>query len=264
MPKSDYALKQKKAKLYASPVQAVIQPVKTALGQFAEPLPGYPVWGIDTSHWSGPMDLAKLKAEGGTFVIIKYLHGKLRTRWAKENYRYAKDAGLAVSSYQWLVSVSEGVSPGGQAREYAAMLKDYPVDFVPWIDYERSSNGKRFNPDLGDLTGWQVPFEDAYGDFGIYTSNGYWGEKGSPSEKWRRPFWQARYGKSTLFTRPWGNDWDIWQYSEGGNGRKYGALLQNERVAEFGPHGDGEKSIDMNVFRGSLDEFNVFCGVGNG
>jgi GH25 family lysozyme M1 (1,4-beta-N-acetylmuramidase) len=249
---SDYALKQRKAKLYASPVAAVVQPVKVALGKFDAPLPGY-VWGMDLSHWSGVWNFDKAKLEGCSFVILKYMDGKLRTRFARENYRGATDAGMLVGSYQWLRSVKEGISPAGQAREYLRMLNDYPVDIRPCVDFESSPRGKKYNADQSDLWSFRLAFREGYGSEPmIYTSWGYWTQYGSQSPSWIAcPFWQARYGKSTLNIKPWGDRWEFWQYTEGGDGIKYGSPR------------DGEKSVDMNVWHGTMAELNAFCGVDN-
>ena len=97
--------------------------------------PNYKVFGADTSFWSLELDFDKYKAAGASFVIIKALHGKNVDPYFIRNYSRARSAGVYVSSYQWLVPGSQ-LSIKDQVQAYAAILQDYPHDFVPWLDYE--------------------------------------------------------------------------------------------------------------------------------
>ena len=212
------------------------------------------VLGLSTSHWTGRVDWAKAKANGIQFAIIKACHGKnTNIAWFRENYQGARDAGVLVGAYAWLTKPTFMTSAGGQARAFAALLRNYPTDLPPVVDFEKNGKTNRYdpkvNPTASDLWGWVKPFEDTTGVKPmIYTSPGYWGEYGSISQTWADyPLWQAEYNPQTVKIKPWGK-WDIWQFSEQGRGEDYGVPR------------DGEIACELNYWRGSLDELYAFCG----
>jgi hypothetical protein len=131
------------------------------------------------------------------------------------------------------------------------MLKTYPLDIPPVIDFEWTKyNGAVSNPTADDLYGWVVPFEDETGIVPmIYTAPGYWNQYGSKSAFWTKyPLWQAQYSvvnPSPML--PWG-DCDLWQWTPTGDGKVYGFPA------------DGEKEADLSYFNGTLEDFYEFCG----
>ena len=159
------------------------------------------------------------------------------------------DAGLLVGGYQWLYKASQ-VSPGGQAREFVAYLKDHPVHIRPAVDFEWSREGKQFNVGIDDLRGHVIPFTDGYGKKPmIYTAVGYWSEYGSLDPMWADyPSWQARYGDTALPMAPW-PVWKFWQFTDNGEGARYGVPS------------DGEKDVDLNYWCGPLTDLCAWCGV---
>ena len=207
------------------------------------------VFGIDTSHWTGVVDWQVAKAAGIRFTIIKMLDGKLISRFAEENYKGAIEAGVLVGGYQWLYKASQ-VSPGGQAREFLAFLKDHPVQIRPTVDYEWSPQGQKFNVTIDDLWGHVLPFEEGYGKKPmIYTASGYWSQYGSLDKKWAEyPSWQARYGASALLMPPWPT-WTFWQFTDHGEGARYGVPPE------------GEKAVDLNYWSGTLADLYTWCGL---
>ena len=241
---SDYMQKRKALRTKGLP--AVIATVNVALGQFTEPEPGRTL-GIDVSHWSGIVDFDKARDAGIKFAIIKYMDGVLPADYAEINYAGALHAGLLVGSYQWLRSE---LSEGRQAREYAAMLRNMPPDIVPAVDYEQSPRGKKYDPTIGNLYSIMAPLQDLLGLTPmVYTSPGFWGDHGSQAEVYKHcNLWLANYGRpSPVLPAPW-LQWDIWQFTETGNGARYGVPR------------DGEKAVDLNYFRGSIDEMLLWCG----
>lgn len=227
-------------------VKAAISHAQISLGMFDRPDPNR-VWGVDTSHWTGVVDWQQAKERGCAFAIIKYMDGTFPTRFARENYRGAVDAGVLVGSYQWLRKASE-VSPGRQAREYLAMLRDMPVNLPPAVDFEWSPAGKKFNVNTSDLYGFVIPFEDGYGSLSmVYTAIGYWSQYGSKDPFWAARYsWQARYGGNPLLMLPWLNT-KIHQWTEKMDGEWMGIPP------------DGEKGADGNYWLGTLAELYAFC-----
>jgi lysozyme len=236
----------KRKKLRTTGLAGVVATIATNTGiYFTQPEPGRTL-GIDVSHWTGIVDWPKAKAAGIKFAIIKYMDGILPADYAEINYTGAVDAGLLVGSYQWLRSE---ISEGRQAKEYAAMLKSMPVDLPPAVDYEASFRGKKYDPDIGNLYSILVPLQDlVQRQLMVYTSIGFWGNHGSTSNLYRDcALWQAQY-KVTAPTKMYWPRWDIWQFTETGEGARYG-------VPKF-----GERAVDLNYFRGTVLELLTWCG----
>jgi lysozyme len=208
------------------------------------------VLGLSTSHWTGVVDWQVAKANGIQFAIMKARHGLKSVAYFKENYRGAKDAGILVGAYLWLQHATLS-SPGTQARAYAKFLLDYPVDLPPFVDYEWSKEGKRYNPIIDDLWGCVVPFSEAYGKQpGIYTAPGYWNERGSTNALWASfPLWLAQYRQGLADPlNPW-IGYDFLQWTEIGEGIQYGVPVT------------GERSCELNYWRGTREELLTFCGL---
>lgn len=204
---------------------------------------------IDTSHWTGVVDWQKAKAEGIHGAIIKFTDGKTVSKYAEENYKGARDAGLPVGGYHWLYR-SANISVGGQARYYLDFLKDHPCDIRPTVDYEWTKyGGAQSNPTIDDLYGFVVPFEDGYGKQPmIYTAPGYWNDpkyNNSKATVWARyPLWVAQYRVQTPQPlAPWYDKYTLWQFTPNGDGVKYGSNPLFSR------------SADLSYFNGTLGEF---------
>jgi lysozyme len=208
------------------------------------------VSGLSTSHYTGVVDWAKAKANGIQFAIIKAKHGLNTANFFKENYRGAKDAGVLVGAYAWLVHPAIA-SAGGQARTFADFLRDYPVDLPPFVDFEWNPGPKKDNPDSGDLWGFVIPFETAYGKKpGVYTAPGYWSEYGATNALWANyPLWMAQYNKGLSDPMPPWQKYDVLQWSVLGEGIKYGIPITGERACE------------LNYWRGTRAELLAFCGL---
>lgn len=202
------------------------------------------VFGIDVSNWTGVVDWDAAKAAGVAFVFIKFMDGLVRARLAKEHYKGAKDAGILVGAYHWLRAE---IDVGRQAREYVAMLRDFPCDIRPAVDFEWAVAGFQ-NPTAQNLWGFSDVFLREFGfQPMIYTAPGYWAQYGNSAARWsEHPLWIAHYRvREPVVPRPW-KRWDFWQFSESGDGKRYGA--------------QGEKGIDLNYWRGSMAELLEFCG----
>jgi hypothetical protein len=150
-----------------------------------------------------------------------------------------------VSSYQWLVPGSQ-LSIKDQVQAYAAVLQDYPHDFVPWLDYEAGSA----SPDASDFSAYVDLFRQSTGrELGVYSAYGKLIEPKSaiPDRYSTMKFWVANYSVSfPRIAKPFTN-WDFWQFTESMPAAAYG----------FPP--DGERAMDMNYFNGSMETFLAFC-----
>jgi lysozyme len=208
------------------------------------------ILGIDVSHWDGIVNFQKAIDAGVKFVIIKAMDGKVETRYFRDNYAGARNAGLIVGAYQWLYPSSK-ISAGGQAREFINLLKGYPVDIVPVIDFEWTNwGGAPANPTESDLNGYCVPFEAEYGTKPmIYTSAGYWNQYGNVmNQAWKEyPLWVANYGVSyPMIPRPW-DRFNFWQFSASGDAQLYGIDPNVKRA------------VDLDYWNGTYDELVNWC-----
>lgn len=210
----------------------------------------FPVWGIDTSFWTGQIDWVKFKNAGGTFAIIKMLDGTGLDAWFERNYFSAIAADVYVSTYQWLYS-DRKQSVETQAKKYAEMLDKYPVDFYPAIDYEWSS----INPTREDLKKYLAVFKSCskYSPM-IYSAPGYLndGAYALSSDFAEYPLWVAHYGVSNPEVSKPFTSWLFWQFTEKADGVSLGSSKY------------GEEEIDANYFNGSLSEFVEICNHSGG
>jgi GH25 family lysozyme M1 (1,4-beta-N-acetylmuramidase) len=204
--------------------------------------PDFKVFGADTSLWSLEVDFQKYKAAGASFVIIKALHGTRIDPYFSRNYARARAAGVPVSTYQWLLPATQ--SPvEEQARSYAELLRDYPHDFRPWLDYEGETRAR-------DLIHAVDLLQQAAGrPIGAYSTFGRFNDAvpALPKSFSSLGLWIARYSTSfPAVPRPFVN-WNFWQFTENFPGEA------------FGFPDDGERQIDMNYFNGSPEVFRAFC-----
>lgn len=224
----------------------LLKSIQSVLGLYVSPDPSK-VLGIDTSHWTGVVDWNVAKAAGVKFAIIKAMDGITPTKYFVENYKGAKAAGIAVGAYSWLYSAAV-LSPGRQARAYADLLRQYPCELPPTVDFEWTASG---NPTWDDLWGFVSPLEQIMlVKPMIYTAYGYWRQYGSTNSIWAGyPLWTAQYGVTTPTSyAPWNGKHTIWQFTDRGEGVKYGFPAT------------GEKMADLNYFNGTIEEFYTWIG----
>jgi GH25 family lysozyme M1 (1,4-beta-N-acetylmuramidase) len=204
--------------------------------------PSYKVFGADTSLWSLEVDFDKYKAAGAAFVIIKALHGTDIDPYFSRNYARAREAGILLSTYQWLLPDSERPIQE-QVQTYADLQRDYPHDFVPWLDYE-GDVGPR------DLICYLKTFQQLTGrQIGVYSSFARLSDAvpALPEEFSSLSLWIAQYSANyPPVPRPFKN-WDFWQFTESMPGESFGFTQ------------DGEHLVDMNYFNGTMDTFLAFC-----
>jgi GH25 family lysozyme M1 (1,4-beta-N-acetylmuramidase) len=211
------------------------------------------VLGIDLHQWSGDkVDWVKMKDAGIKFVLIKCKHG-LRTEWNFHTlWDGAAKAGLLRGAWSWLYP-SSVISAGTQARSTHTELAADPGEIKPFVDFEWTSfAGRPANPGTGDLWGWVKPYEDEFGIRpGIYTSYGFWNEvaANAPASVWGAyDLWVANYKTlAPTLPRAW-TTWKFWQWTEAGDGVKYGVDPYSERA------------VDLNYWNGTVEDLLKYAG----
>lgn len=194
--------------------------------------------GCDVSHWQGRIDFEKMREAGASFVFIKASQGTWTDRKFDENYMLAKRAGLIVGEYHYL----DWSAPAGQqARHFASLVREYPPDIEPVVDYEERTNApNRLAAPLALSVFVKTVKEAVNRTCMIYTSPGYWKEYGDASARWQEhPLWIAHYGvNKPAVPKPW-SGWLFWQYTDRGDGSKFGVE---------------SKQVDLNWFNGTVEE----------
>lgn len=170
-----------------------------------------------------------------------------------ENMKRAKEAGLLRGTYWFYDS---RVHPVKQAELYISALKGDLGELPLVADFE-----ERYN---GPYKGWKYWYDFltalqrlAPGKrIMIYTAYYYWVEF-APSAIFNKasldwfgqfPLWIAGYNTpEPKVPEPWkAQGWEFWQYTDNGDGALYGVESKN---------------IDLNYFRGGMDEFLLKYGV---
>lgn len=198
--------------------------------------------GVDFSVWqddnSTPqmMDCYKARREGAVFAFVKASQNVRLDPDFVMNWQHTKDAGLVRGTYHFMDWSKPALD---QARFYAGVLAADPGDMLV-LDYECRTGipspgtarqaAHDFLVEIMRLTG-KIPL--------LYTSPSFWAEHGSSDSWWAQfPLWIAHYYASKpKIPAPWIN-WTFWQYTDKGDGLRYGAE---------------SKQLDMNYFNGNAE-----------
>ena len=197
------------------------------------------------------IDFVKMKAAGAGYVIIRAGQRSWPDPDFATNWSMAKKAGLPRGSYWFYDSRQE---PKKQAEKWIETvgwdLGELPL-FADFEDeyhgiYDGFKNWKIFLARTRELAGTH--------EIGIYTAYYYWNEKVPVKEQdafKSYPVLIANYvsineamaNPDPLVPAPWGaQDWLFWQFTEDGDGKKYGAESNH---------------IDLNLFNGDRAAFNA-------
>lgn len=198
------------------------------------------VFGVDVSSYQGQVDWPVLAEEGVVFAFIKATEGSgLQDQRFQENWTNAQEAGIRVGAYHFFSYDSPGET---QAENFIEQVPVKEDTLPPVVDIE--FYGDYLNtPMESELV---KPILDAY----LQEIQAVYGKK---------PILYVTYRSYDLYVK--GNypdypvwvsspmvvpaliDWDFWQYS-------HGAKLP-------GYYGTQDR-IDLNVFRGSMEDFLAF------
>lgn len=169
--------------------------------------------GLDVSNvQEQPVDAARAKAEGCTFIGIKASQGTARSgifakdRFFAENVLRAREAGLTVLAYHFLlngydtdISTTQTEAGGrAEADNFLAQLQAVGggEGIVPCVDYEQflATPGYR-DPQPPTLAGWLDRVGETLGRWGrplIYAADWYWSRH--PTEAFSgHALWWANY-----------------------------------------------------------------------
>ena len=198
----------------------------------------YPVRGVDVSSYQGQIDWETLSEQNIKFAFIKATEGSsfVDKRFAY-NFEQAQKTHLAVGAYHFFSFQSAGKT---QAENFIKTVKPFEGMLPPVVDFEFF--GDATLPDKAsvekELCDMLNILEDYYGIKPIiYATEGaydmYLSGKYENYDIWIR----------NVKTRPKmsdGRKWKFWQYTN--------------REKLRGYNGD-EKFIDMNVFSGTVEDF---------
>lgn len=199
------------------------------------------VFGVDVSSYQGVVDWPMLAEQGVDFAFIKATEGSaLQDRQFAFNWTSAQTAGIRTGAYHFLSYDSPGET---QADNFISMVPVTQGALPPVVDIEFYGPYLETPPDKEHVRSILDPLlerlEEHYGVKPILyvTYRSYYRYlAGGGYEGY--PIWCS---SPTIF--PLVPDWDFWQYS-------HTARLE-------GYYGSQER-IDLNIFRGSREEFEQF------
>ena len=184
------------------------------------------VFGIDVSHYQGKIDWKKVKESGKAFAIMKCMYEAQSHRideTFEENYRQCGIYGIARGVYIFIGRCSIA-DPEKDARALIAHLKNRPLEYGIWLDYESEHLGKQGKKKIESMTKIYADiFRQAGYYVGIYCNKSWYDHLISDALKAEYDFWIARYpkndvgaynGKSSL--KPSYKTAVAWQYSSKG------------------------------------------------
>jgi len=199
----------------------------------------FPVPGIDISHHQGAIDWPSVRDSGVVFAFIKASEGEnhLDSRFA-ENWRESGAAGIVRGPYHFFTFCTAGIS---QAENFLAVIPKSELTLPPVVDVEFAGNCVNWSTVdriRAELSAFLKRVERStsrrpilyltYDSF-HRVADGYFLQY----EIWiRNLLWEPSLSQPMA--------WTFWQYTDAG------------RISGIkGP-------VDLNVFRGSLEEFERF------
>ncbi|WP_110926431.1 glycoside hydrolase family 25 protein [Bacillus massiliglaciei] len=203
----------------------------------------YPVKGVDVSAYQGEIDWLKLEKQGLAFAFIKATEGSgFVDKMFKKNWEAADETTLRTGAYHFFSYDSKGET---QAQNFINNVPVREQSLPPVIDVEFYGD-KEKNPPSRDQAEEELQtmvnmLEDRYGKrVIIYTTNKaydlYIENSFDQCDIWIRDVF-------TSPSLPDKREWSFWQYTD-----------RKKLVGYSGK----EKFIDVNVFYGSEQEFNVY------
>ena len=203
----------------------------------------FPVQGVDVSHYQGDIDWKVLQMQNIDFAYIKATEGSRHVdEKFVENWKNASRTSLKIGAYHFFSFDSEGEN---QAENFIRTVGTLEGKLIPVIDVEYYGDKFRNPPEkekvVKELKDMCACLEQEYGAKPmLYTTNTVYRKylKGEFDFE-EYPLWIRDVYFTPDITIQ--DQWTIWQYSDT-------SILKGYR-------GD-EKFIDVNVFRGDLEELN--------
>lgn len=199
---------------------------------------GYAVHGVDVSHYQGEIDFDALAAQGMRFAFIKATEGSTWVdEYLEKNLAGVQTAPMRPGFYHFFSYDSPGST---QAENFIANVPALEGMLPPVIDvefyggyYKDPAGKEQVTRELRDMV---QALEAHYGMKPVIYCTGkayrlYIRETFEDCDLWIR----------SVYTRPLpGMDWTFWQYTDS---------------AKLGGYSGKEECIDVNVFRGTAEEF---------
>ena len=185
------------------------------------------VFGLDVSHYQQQIDWKKVAAQDKKFAILKCQYEAQSHRIDEQfenNYRGCGIYGLARGVYIYIGRRSIE-DPVGDARALLGHLKNRPLEYGIWLDYE-SDHLRRLGKDkiLRLTKTYADIFRQAGYYVGIYCNQDWFDHVIHPDLKKDYEFWIARYPlkdigaySKTSKLRPSFGEAVAWQYSSKGH-----------------------------------------------
>ena len=201
-------------------------------------------FGVDVSSYQGTVDWSALAEQGVDFAFIKATEGSLlQDKQFSANWAGAAEAGVRTGAYHFLSYDSPGET---QADNFISAVPVTQGALPPVVDIEFYGDNLKNPPDKDHVKAVLDPLlerlEEHYGvkpilyvtyrSYDLYLKDGY--------EEYL--FWF-----SSPVVAPFWRPWTFWQYSHS---------------AQLEGYSGGEERIDLNVFKGSREEFQALFGPG--
>lgn len=213
------------------------------------------IFGIDISSWQKDYPLAKVKADGMEFVIIRLCDGTYQDPLFQSHLEDAEKQGLLVSTYWYLRAPSEGTSIAQQVDVIDKQMNGRR-DLGVWIDVESVDKQGRALLTKDDVWAAKRELEArGYHVPGIYSGAWYWEVMpgGEPSMEGLGHLWVSNYGKNRK-----GDPRDTYLADGGANHRGWTYPLGDRKpdLLQFGSEGvvGDHYPVDVNAYRGTRDE----------
>lgn len=200
--------------------------------------------GIDVSRYQGTIDWLKVKSQGVAFAFIKATEGAdYVDPTCVPNVKNAKIQNILTGIYHFYLP---GVSPLDQAKNVLAIWKTTMPEMPIVVDLEKAPTvvtGFRTDVQLFvdtlDSETKKPPI--------IYTNNYFWKTYLAGTNLKRNPLWIANYttGSQPLIPTDFSN-WLFWQWTNKGDGSKYGVQSPD---------------LDLDWFNGTIDQLKTLYGI---
>lgn len=202
--------------------------------------PLYEIQGVDVSNYQGDIDWQKMEDTGIDFAYIKATEGSSHVDASfEENWAEAQDTDIYIGAYHFFSFESSGLT---QADHYISTVGNLDGKLLPVIDVEWYANN------MGS-----VDVESARVELAMMLDM-------LETEYERKPVIYTTYSAYGTIIKGYFDDYDLWirnvYYTPvldmNNVGWKY---WQYSDRGKFDAYTGTEKYIDLNIFRGSKEEF---------
>lgn len=188
--------------------------------------------GIDISYWQNDIDFGQMSGAGVTFVAVK-AGGSNSGLYTDSKYvrhvSRARAAGMKIGHY-WFNGNEAGVTQS--ANYFVDNLNGYTGDDLLVLDIENEGSMAAWSPgeavEFFNVVRSRLPNAKLFVYMSSSVTRGGW----EPVKNMGIGLWVAQYGNNNGVAGtpptnlgPWGNDWDIWQFTSEAILPGYGARL---------------------------------------